>query len=171
MDANDITAVIWAKTDAGRSEIQARSVVKERAQRNLLLLIDGAKSTELLLSSLAGISQQDFRELAHLGLIAPAGSAAPAELPGAAPAAPAGASPAPASVAPIEPLDYAEFTAVLTRLISQELGLRGFMLTLAVEKASTIADLRSVAQRALEQIRARRGDAAADAATRTLFGG
>ncbi len=162
MDVNDPIAVIWAKTDAGRAEIQARAIVKERAQRNLLLVIDGTKSTEMLLASLAGISPQDFDELAALGLIAPVGSASPQ--------ASAGAAPTATGAEPVEPLDYARFTAVLTRLISQELGLRGFMLTLSVEKAGTIEELRSVAERALAQIRARRGDAAADAATRTLFG-
>ena len=40
-DAIGKSSVIWAKTDAGRIEMQARALVKERAQRNLLLLIDG----------------------------------------------------------------------------------------------------------------------------------
>ena len=33
--------MIWIKTDAGRHEMQARALVKERARRNLLLVIDG----------------------------------------------------------------------------------------------------------------------------------
>ena len=68
------------------------------------------------------------------------------------------------------PLDYAQFTAVLTQLISRELGLRGFVLTLAVEKAGSIQELRAVAQRTLDQIAERKGDAAAAAARRLLYG-
>ena len=68
------------------------------------------------------------------------------------------------------PLDYSAFTTALTQLISTHLGLRGFVLTLAVEKAGTIEDLQAVAQRALDQIRDRRGEATAVAARQTLYG-
>jgi hypothetical protein len=85
-----------------------------------------------------------------------------------APLAPAG-GPA-AAAASEEPLDYAHFTATLTQLISKELGLRGFTLTLAVEKAGTIQELMDVAHRAIEQIRDRKGPDAADAAHRALYG-
>jgi hypothetical protein len=56
-------------------------------------------------------------------------------------------------------------------MISKELGLRGFVLTLAVEKAGTAQELQAVAQRTIEQIRERKGEAAAAAAQRALFGG
>jgi hypothetical protein len=173
--------VIWAKTDAGRIEMQARALVKERAQRNLLLVIDGVKSEEMLLSGLAGIGPDDFAALQSLGLIAPvtggSRSAGAAASRGAAPlsngsANPGTASPgaAPAAAEP-QPLDYAQFTAALTQMISKELGLRGFVLTLAVEKAGTIAELQAVAQRTLAQIAERKGEAVAMAARRTLYGG
>ena len=68
-------------------------------------------------------------------------------------------------------LDYSAFTAALTKLISTHLGLRGFTLTLAVDKASTIEELRDVAQRVLEQVRERKGEAAASEARKTLYGG
>ena len=42
-DGNGNTRVIWVKTDAGRAEMQNRALVKERARRNLLLLIDGVE--------------------------------------------------------------------------------------------------------------------------------
>jgi hypothetical protein len=159
--------VIWAKTEAGRVEMQAKALVKERAQRNLLLLIDGQKSEEMLLANVAGITPDDFGALESLGLIepvvAPAGKGASRS--SAAPAA------APVPAAPAEPLDYAHFTETLTQLISKELGLRGFTLTLAVEKAGTIEELRDVANRAIEQIRERKGASAADQARRALYGG
>ena len=186
--------MIWTKTDAGRHEIQARALVKERARRNLLLLIDGVKSQEMLLANLAGIDAEDFRALEAMALIAPVGTGRPpapesVAAPGAAAAAPtapapvSGPSSRPAPLAPAAPaeaptpavvsatpLDYGAFTTALTRLISTHLGLRGFVLTLAVEKAGTIEDLQAVAQRALEQIRDRRGEAVAAAARQTLYG-
>ena len=165
--------MIFTKTEAGRLEMQARAVVKERPQRNLLLVIDGIKTEEMLLANLAGISAKDFVELQALGLIAQAvasgRSGSLQARPGGA-AAPEQAASAAAS-APAAPLDYAQFTATLTQMISKELGLRGFVLTLAVEKASTAEELQSVAHRTIDQIRERKGDAAAAAAQRALYGG
>jgi len=162
--------VIWVKTDAGRVEMQTRSLVKERARRNLLLLIDGTKTEEMLLANLAGISADDFQELRKLELIAPASGAVtvgnPARGNGFEATRPTVPLPLDA-----KPLDYGEFTAALTKLISSQLGLRGFTLTLAVDKASTIAELRDVAQRVIEQVRERKGEAAANEARKTLYGG
>ena len=146
--------------------MQTRALVRERVQRTLLLLIDGIKSDETLLANVAGTHAGDFQKLQDLGLIAPTQATnrqAPAL---AAPAAPAAATPEPAA-----PLDYAQFTATLTQLISKELGLRGFTLTLAVERAGTIEELQAVAQRAVDQIRDRKGEPAAHAARRALYGG
>ena len=173
--------MIWGKTDAGRLEMQTRALVKERARRNLLLLIDGVKSDAMLLGGLAGITEADFEALHELGLIEPvaeaparphrgaanaaSGAAASASAPAPAPAAPA--EPA----APAAPLDYAQFTAALTQMISAELGLRGFVLTLAVEKAGTIEELRAVADRTIAQIAERKGEARAAIARRALYGG
>jgi hypothetical protein len=162
--------VIWVKTDAGRAEMQNRALVKERARRNLLLLIDGAKSEEMLLANLAGISAADFQELRKLDLIAPASGAVTVGNPARANAFEATRPTVPA---PLEgkSLDYSQFTAALTKLISSQLGLRGFTLTLAVDKASTIEELRDVAQRVIEQVRERKGEAAAIEARKTLYGG
>jgi len=161
--------VIWTKTEAGRHEIQARALVKERARRNLLLLIDGVKSEEMLLGSLAGIGAEDFKALAALKLIEPLSGRARATDSGPVPTAPA--APAPAARGPAAAFDYATFTSTLTQLISSQLGLRGFALTLAVEKASTNEELQAVAQRTLDAIRDRKGEAAATAARQALYGG
>ncbi len=170
--------MIWVKTDAGRAEMQSRALIKDRARRNLLLLIDGTKSEEMLLGNLAGITAADFQELRKLDLIAPAagavtvGNSARNNTPDSSrPTVPlplgstAGAAAGPTS------LDYSQFTAALTQLISANLGLRGFTLTLAVDKASTIEELREVAQRVIEQIRERKGEAVAAEARKTLYGG
>lgn len=161
--------MIWVKTDAGRVEMQARALVKERPRRNLLLLIDGTKSEEMLLANLAGISAADFQELRKLDLIAPAAGAVTVGNPARAANADAARPTVPVPL-PSGPLDYGQFTAALTKLISANLGLRGFTLTLAVEKAGTIEELRDVAHRAIDQIRERKGEATAAEARRTLYG-
>jgi hypothetical protein len=153
--------------------MQTRALVKERSQRNLLLLIDGVKSEEMLLANVVGLKPEDFKFLESLQLIAPvAGSSSRS---GASSSSAAGADkavvPAPAESAEEHLLDYSEFTAALTQLISSELGLRGFTLTLAVDKASSIGELRDVATRVIDQIRERKGLPAAEKARRTLFGG
>ncbi|MBY0469018.1 MAG: hypothetical protein K2Q07_08590 [Burkholderiaceae bacterium] len=169
--------MIWIKTDIGRAEIGMRKRVPERARRTLLLLIDGHRSQELLLNSVAGISAADFDLLAGLGLISRV-DAAP--VPGAAwnsPAEKAAASAA--SGAAHSELDvligerptpgYAQLTARLTHLISSELGLRGFRLTLAVEKAADVAALLPIAERVVSDIAQRKGAAAAAKARQLIF--
>ena len=163
--------MIWVKTDAGRAEMQSRALVKDRARRNLLLMIDGSKSDEMLLSGLAGITAADFDELKQLGLIEPVRSA-PGR-PGRSEVSLGTGVPPQAPAAPPDPatsLTYGEFTAVLTDLISTHLGLRGFTLSLAVEKASSPEELQSVGKRVLEMLRERKGDAVADAARVRLYG-
>lgn len=162
--------MIWVKTDAGRAEMQNRALVKERARRNLLLLIDGAKSEEMLLANLAGITAEDFQELRKLDLIAPAAGAVTVGNPARATSSEASRPTVPLPL-DVKSLDYSAFTAALTKLISTHLGLRGFTLTLAVDKASTIEELRDVAQRVLEQVRERKGEAVASEARKTLYGG
>lgn len=169
--------MIWSKTEAGRAEVQARALVKERLQRNLLLLIDGVKTEEMLLANVVGLKPEDFKFLESLNLIAPVPSSSSSRSSSSSSSASdrGNAATQPMSLPPSldEPLsmDYGQFTATLTQLISSELGLRGFTLTLAVEKASTIEELRAVGERVLEQIRERKGEAVAEKARRSLYGG
>lgn len=163
--------MIWTKTDAGRSEIQARRLVNDRAQRNLLLLIDGSKLDEGLLQNVKGVSAADFDSLQALGLIEPAmvgikTSVASAPKPTEVPTQ----VPTEVVAPPRQALGYAEFTAALTKLISSELGLRGFPLTLAVDKASTTEELSEVATKVINQIRDRKGLPAAAKASQILYG-
>ena len=159
--------------------MQSRALVKERARRNLLLLIDGTKSEEMLLGSLSGVTAADFQELRKLDLIAPAacavtvGHVARAASPDSnRPTVPQSLGPAAAAAAPTSsPPDQGQFTTALTHLITANLGLRGFTLKLAVDRASTIEELSEVAQRVIEQIRERKGEAVAAQARQTLYGG
>ena len=185
--------MVWSKTQAGRQEIKARSQVTGRARRTLLLLVDGLRGDAELLASVAGTTPADFAALAALGLIAPTLPAGIQALPAAAAtAAPAGAvqsaAPAdsvwqatlsgPASAAEAvsagtstdTPGRYTDLSRALTEMIASELGFRGFVLTMAVEKAATFHELRTVAERVITAIGDRKGPAQARAAHRTLFG-
>ena len=51
--------------------MQSKALIKERVQRNLLLLVDGQKTEEMLLANLSGLSRDDFAVLQSLGLIEP----------------------------------------------------------------------------------------------------
>ena len=146
----------WAKTDAGQIEVRAPG--------------------DPLLASPTGMSAIDLQALAPADLTPPteprcAGGAI-GVLSQCVPVPTAAVSWPAATDLPHSPAspDHGHLAAALTQLISTELGLRGFMLTIAVEKARSHAELRSVAQHTIDQIRALRGDAAATAALRTLDG-
>ena len=154
--------MIWIKTDIGRAEISMRSLVRERARRTLLLLIDGHRSQELLLNSIAGITAADFGLLAQLGLISRVDAANMAV---------AGDTHREMDVVidKRSTPDYAQLTARLTHLISSELGLSGFRLTLAVEKAADAAALLPVSDRVIADIAQRQGTAASSKARQLIF--
>lgn len=163
--------LIWAKTDAGRAEMKARSLVNERAQRNLLLVIDGKMTAEKLLANLAGITPADFEHLAELGLIEAVNAAALVE-----PLKPAAAQAAAATPGlsargiDVEGFDFATLRGAIGRMISQELGIRGFALSMVLEESTTVDDLKEVAQRLLKTVAERKGIARADEVSRALFG-
>jgi hypothetical protein len=158
--------LIWAKTDAGRAEMQARSLVKERAQRNLLLVIDGKRTAERLLAEVMGITAEDFAKLEGLGLIAPVAPPTPV-----ASRPPPTAERAPSHMVDVDlnNFDYATLRAAIGRQIS-ELGFRGFALSLILEESTTVEDLKEVAERLLKIIADRKGIAAADKASKKMFG-
>ena len=160
--------MIWIKTEAGRTEIQSRALVKERPRRNLLLLIDGSKPEAVLLEHLAGISADDFQALRKLDLIAPASGAVTVSR------QPRNDAPAaqPTDPVPLQSpaFDPGEFGAALAKLIAANPGLPGPSLKLAVDKASTAEQLRDLAARVIEQIRDRKGEPAAAQARKTLDG-
>ena len=151
----------WAKTDAGQIDTQAQAFVPAQAQ------------CESLLASPADMSTVDTQAFAPTEPMTPPEPRGIEDAPEVPPECVLAAASSPvATDLPHSPasLDHGAFAAALIQLISTELGLRGFMLTIAVEKARSNAELRSVAQRTIDQIRAHRGDAAAAAAQRTLDG-
>lgn len=168
-------SMIWIKTDVGRAEISIRALVPERVRRNLLLLIDGTRSQDTLLSSVAGSTTEDVDLLARLGLITrvradATPASAVARLPTQASAVFGSTSTDMDLLLEEHPTpSYAQLTARLTHLISSELGLRGFRLTLAVEKAADVNQLMPVADRVVADIAQRKGAAAAQKARQLIF--
>ena len=65
--------VIWKRTSAGQAELKRSpdSGLRAAAQ-NLLMILDGVKTEEMLLRNLVGVTREDFRSLVRLGLIEPA---------------------------------------------------------------------------------------------------
>ena len=175
---------MWSKTEAGRQEIKVRSQVPGRSQRTLLLLIDGKRDVAELLASVSGTSSADLDALAALGLIVavdPTEVAQPMSMPQAGPLAsapavvapPGNAAPAAGSAVPDwqdTRSGYVDLSSALTETIARELGLRGFVLTMAVERAATLDELRAVAERTINAVADRKGLAQGRAVRRALFG-
>jgi hypothetical protein len=168
-------SMIWIKTDIGRAEICTRALVPERVRRNLLLLIDGNRSQDALLNSVAGSTAGDIDQLAQLGLITrvrldETPVSAFGRLQTQASAMFGSTSTEMDLLLDERPTpSYAQLTARLTHLISSELGLRGFRLTLAVEKAADVQQLMPVVDRVVADIAQRKGAAAAEKARQLIF--
>ena len=61
--------VCYVKTEAGRDEIRSRARGLSRTLRNLLLMIDGNRSSAYLIEHLQGVAVVDIEQLAADGLI------------------------------------------------------------------------------------------------------
>ena len=144
--------MIWAKTDAGRAALISGAGLDSRIHRCALLAIDGRTEQAALITSLTssvqGISEAAFQTLFAGGLIAPVATAVRSatvqrhlERRG---LHRLSSAPSPA---------YGELSAELTRFISRELGVRGLMLMLALERAATLDELHQVRQRVILRVR------------------
>lgn len=156
----------YAKTAQGQEVIKARSMALSAKQRTMLLLCDGARSIDDILSTTSGMgsSAADVDELVQRGLIeprdgapsSPAMPASPATLVPSPPSATpdAAEAPSPADVAPSASSDadrYREAYQLATQLTSQ-LGFKGFRLQLAVESAMTLVALNALLPRLSEAL-------------------
>ena len=161
----------YVKTDAGRDEIRARAHALSRPARNLLLIIDGSRSGAEWLQMVAGTGADDLAELLRAGLIAEA-------------AAPRHAAPAPSAAAPSAADEAAELTRVLESLSYRQLydrltvearprlGLiKGYRMVLDIEKCSGAEEIRKLALRFVDELRAAQGDAAVREFCRILGAG
>ena len=162
MPAADVLAKPFAKTDAGRSEIQRKTWPLARTARNLLLIIDPGRSAAQWLALVQGATPADLQALLDAGLVAAVGVAT------AAPAA--AAAPRMSLAQALETKSYPILYARITAEARPRLGLlKGYKLILDVERCSGPAELRALAQRFIEQVRSTDGDSAALALAKLLL--
>ena len=64
--------MIWKRTPAGEAELKTHAAGLRAAAQNVLMILDGVKTEQMLLTNLAGVTREDFRALIQLGLIEPA---------------------------------------------------------------------------------------------------
>lgn len=152
-------SVRYQKTDAGRTEIRARTVELPRPARNLLLIIDGTRSGDEWLAMVAGATAQDLQSLLARGLVSALSQA---------------------SIAPSVPVEQpleealqaAGFRALYDYLTSSarpRLGLmKGYRAVLDIERCTDVAALRRYAVQFVELVREAGGDEAARVVRREL---
>lgn len=185
--------VCYVKTEAGRDEIRNRARGLSRTLRNLLLMVDGNRSSAYLVEHLQGVAAADLEQLAADGLIealptltppvpvaldvtldsqagvltAPAESVPPAVSP---PAAPADDRVEDREVlAAIEALSYSKLYKLLTDQARDRLGMiRGYKLALDVERTQSLEGLQQLALQFVSSVRELRGPAVAGELRRDL---
>lgn len=174
----------YIRTAAGQAEIQARALKLSRPVRNLLLVINDSRTIEDWLVQVHGVTPDDVALLRSEGLITeanmapvaqaastkPAAASKPADLRDGAPApkAAAAAAESPGSDADwtrtqqvIRMAGYNSLYDALNSVGKAKLGLmRGYRFALEVEKCSGPDELRALALKFAEQLRAEHGMAA-----------
>ncbi len=161
----------YGKTELGRAELRARRVPLNPKLRALLVMIDGKQTVNDYLEKLTGfgIDKEAFTELVTKGLIEVLG----------APVADMGNTFAPlVDEIPQEVEVVQPNVAASERLgkiydfynstIRDVIGLRGFMLQLDVEKATTLDDYRDLRERFLTAVTRASSDAVARSLKREL---
>ena len=137
------------KTDAGRDEIQSRTLKLPNGLRSILLMVDGQRNGAQLRGVAAGLKAPDdaLQQLQAMGLIAvPQSLAAAAAATIREAARPASANePAPVAPAPVSGPSAANGYSALYTLMSdtvrEHLGLRGYFLQLKVERCTDVGEL------------------------------
>jgi len=149
--------MIWAKTNAGRAALLSSRSLTDRVHRTALLAVDGRTPEPALIASLAssvpGMTRAVLQALCASGLIAPVAASGKAAARQAAGAARPLERRGPHRLASAATQAYGDMSAELTRFISAELGVRGYTLLLALEKAATLDELCAVRERAILRVR------------------
>ncbi|WP_048438838.1 hypothetical protein [Caenimonas sp. SL110] len=139
-----------AKTGLGQQVIKDRSIQLTPRQRSVLILVDGKKTVDQVLTATAaaGVTRDDIERLIELGLLADSAPGKTA-VENAAIAAQAEKVEQHKQRSPQE--RYQDAYPIATRLTAA-LGLRGFRLNLAVEGATNYEQLLVVAPRIREAV-------------------
>lgn len=167
----------YLKTEAGQKALKDRVPPLSARQRSLLIMCDGQRTQSQLVEVAQGLGGDagDLEQLVALGLIEPvaapeptAGRAVASARAGAAPASAPATAPGSASRLSPEAAArrYQAAYPIATRLTAS-LGLRGFRLNLAVERASGYDELAALLPQLTEALGAER----VEALRRALFEG
>lgn len=147
--------MIYLKTELGQAALLTRSLELTPRQRSAFIMFDGKRSAAEVLAATSGlgITEKDVSHMVEHGLLVAATGAAPMTA-GAASNAPAAPGVAPLPTAPPQPAavrptlsaqaHYSKAYPIATRLTAA-LGLRGFLLNLAVEGATDLSKLQELA--------------------------
>ncbi len=149
--------MLYKKTELGSAAVQSRSIVLTAQQRSALILFDGKRQVEAVLKSTAGlgVTADDVRFLvdaAMLTEVEPLAASSdrpvsPVTAVSAAPASYPRASLLAEQFGSSSALDQAHFARAypIAARLTASLGLRGFMLNLAVEAAGDLRKLQALA--------------------------
>jgi hypothetical protein len=147
--------MIYAKTERGQAALLSRSLSLTPRQRSAFIQFDGKRSLKEVLKATEGlgITQEDVSHMVAQGLLAAVAASVPVHVPPSSAARPR-AAPAPAAVeAPSQNAQahYAKAYPIATRLTAG-LGLRGFLLNLAVEGATDLDKLKELAPKIMKAV-------------------
>ncbi len=146
-------AEAYARTEAGKAEIRAKSVPMTRPARNLLMVIDASCSGDAWIGKVNGSTPADLDVLIGAGLIAPQGGSAVKTV----------YQRIPVEVA-VRDWTYDALYTLLTHEAKERFGLiKGYRLILKIEGCADLAGMQAVALDFVEQIRKAHGE---DSATR-----
>ena len=176
----DLQSLRLGRTELGQREITAKAMPLARPARNLLLIIDPKHRAGEWLGLVRGATLDDLQQLLASGLVASVRPAA-AGPPAAPAAAPADVPPAPAPGLQVattarmslgEALQGQGYKVLYDRLTAEaraQLGLiKGYKLILDIERCSGPDEIRLLAERFVEQVRALHGDTRARALAQRL---
>ena len=140
--------MIYLKTESGQAALLSRSLGLTPRQRSAFIMFDGKRSVREVLTATQGmgITEEDVSHMVAQGLlVVVAGTAPPlGAVPVMAAAAPALGQTVPEVPSPVAQAHYSNAYPIATRLTAA-LGLRGFLLNLAVEAATDLAKLQQLA--------------------------
>ncbi|HEY9255394.1 MAG TPA: hypothetical protein VIP30_12745 [Stenotrophomonas sp.] len=152
----------FAKTEAGRQEIEARTRRLPTALRSILLMIDGQRTDAELRSLIEGLKAPPdaLEQLVEMGLIADGWNVA-AGVPATAAVRPAATAVAPAGEAPVYDAaqEYRWLYDRMSGAVGRYLGLKGYFLQLKIERCTDVASLQAVLPELEAALRKARGAA------------
>ena|SRR5450830_89908 len=132
-----MSAMNISKSELGQQAFKSRSALMSARQRSAFILFDGVKSSDQVLAATAGlgISRGDIEHLLELGFLLDASMVA---------LDPVAFVPTQAQALPVagrSPQERYSAAMPMATQLTASLGLRGFMLNLAVEGASGFDEL------------------------------